>query len=386
MMSRIGAAGTSGGGAPGTDHGSLTGLGDDDHTSYLLAAGSRVGSTGGAQSFGSNGILTDVIAESTGAAGVMIADNIAVGGATVSSTRLINLNVTDATVREQLGGALTYTGSASGNVIGGAFSVKHQGTHANDSDFIGFTAIAIADRSSGGLINNAVGAQFQVGSFPTQSTGVDNFITVQVVAPLFFGDKPDSSTGVRIANQGNAGVTDVTGLDILSQTAGSGDTYQIKERGTTGFNVLAGDTRIGGTTDPTVALDVTGAALMSSTLGVTGVVTLSDDLDVGGHSAFGLSGIVSSTTVLVVNENFTGSGLFKGADITANRTSSSGSSLNTAGLVGIANWNGSGTATGGSTKGLDFLARHSSSRALALLIGCEASVLTSGAGELTTSI
>ena len=74
MMARIGAAGTSGGGAPGTDHGALSGLGDDDHALYLLAGGSREGSTGGAQSFGSTGISADVIAEDTPGAGVTVAD------------------------------------------------------------------------------------------------------------------------------------------------------------------------------------------------------------------------------------------------------------------------------------------------------------------------
>ena len=72
MMARVGAAGTVGGGVPGTDHGALTGLGDDDHSLYLLAAGSRTGSTGSAQDFGSTGIKADVLAESTGGAGVTI--------------------------------------------------------------------------------------------------------------------------------------------------------------------------------------------------------------------------------------------------------------------------------------------------------------------------
>lgn len=52
------------------DHGSLSGLADDDHTQYLLAAGTRAGSTGAAQDFGTTGIKADVIAESTAAAGV----------------------------------------------------------------------------------------------------------------------------------------------------------------------------------------------------------------------------------------------------------------------------------------------------------------------------
>jgi hypothetical protein len=70
MMSRVGAAGTTGGGVPGTDHGALNGLGDDDHTSYVLAAGTRAGSTASAQDFGSTGIKADVIAESGGGNGV----------------------------------------------------------------------------------------------------------------------------------------------------------------------------------------------------------------------------------------------------------------------------------------------------------------------------
>ncbi|KKN03770.1 hypothetical protein LCGC14_1104330 [marine sediment metagenome] len=72
ILERIGlSAGTGGGGVK--DHGGLTGLGDDDHTGYLLAAGTRAGSTGSAQDFGATGIKADVIAESTGAAGVTIA-------------------------------------------------------------------------------------------------------------------------------------------------------------------------------------------------------------------------------------------------------------------------------------------------------------------------
>lgn len=58
MMARIGAAGTTGGGTPGTDHGGLTGLGDDDHTLYILATGTRAFT--GEQSMGTNK-LTNVV-------------------------------------------------------------------------------------------------------------------------------------------------------------------------------------------------------------------------------------------------------------------------------------------------------------------------------------
>jgi hypothetical protein len=54
------------------DHGALNGLTDDDHTQYLLASGTRAGSTSQAQDFGSTGIKTDTIAESTAAAGVTV--------------------------------------------------------------------------------------------------------------------------------------------------------------------------------------------------------------------------------------------------------------------------------------------------------------------------
>lgn len=72
MMARVGAAGGAPPATSGADHGGLTGLGDDDHTIYLLAAGTRTGSTGAAQDFGSTGIKADVIAESTGATGVTL--------------------------------------------------------------------------------------------------------------------------------------------------------------------------------------------------------------------------------------------------------------------------------------------------------------------------
>lgn len=55
-----------------TDHGDLAGLTDDDHTQYLLATGTRAGSTSQAQSFGATGVKADVIAESTAAAGVTV--------------------------------------------------------------------------------------------------------------------------------------------------------------------------------------------------------------------------------------------------------------------------------------------------------------------------
>lgn len=69
MMIRLGPTGSAVG-AAGDAHGDLSGLTVDDHTLYLLVDGSRAGSTGQAQDFGSTGLKTDTIAESTADVGI----------------------------------------------------------------------------------------------------------------------------------------------------------------------------------------------------------------------------------------------------------------------------------------------------------------------------
>lgn len=78
-----GFAGDGGGGGV-TDHGDLGGLADDDHTQYLLTAGTRTGSTAAQQSFGATGLKADVISESTGAAGVTV-DSVNLKDGTITS-------------------------------------------------------------------------------------------------------------------------------------------------------------------------------------------------------------------------------------------------------------------------------------------------------------
>jgi len=56
----------------GIDHGSVGGLGDDDHTQYLLASGARAGSASQAQDFSATGIKADAVAESTAGTGVTV--------------------------------------------------------------------------------------------------------------------------------------------------------------------------------------------------------------------------------------------------------------------------------------------------------------------------
>lgn len=68
-------------------------------------------------------------------------------------------------------------------------------------------------------------------------------------------------------------ITNAIGLGIAEQTVGENN-WAIYSVG--GDSSHAGNFRIGSNVAPTVALDVTGAALISSTLGVTGVATLGD--------------------------------------------------------------------------------------------------------------
>ena len=67
-------------------------------------------------------------------------------------------------------------------------------------------------------------------------------------------------------------VTTAVGIDI--PTVSGGATNWAIRAATTAQSALAGNLRIGSTTAPTVALDVTGAALISSTLGVAGSLSL----------------------------------------------------------------------------------------------------------------
>lgn len=79
------------------------------------------------------------------------------------------------------------------------------------------------------------------------------------------GDKPTTTTGIQIENQSSSGTTTNYGLRILAQ---SGATTNWQLANETGNSYFAGNTRFGGTTAPTVALDVTGAGKISTFLNV----------------------------------------------------------------------------------------------------------------------
>jgi fibronectin-binding autotransporter adhesin len=84
------------------------------------------------------------------------------------------------------------------------------------------------------------------------------------------GGTVTTNYGMRFENQGAAGVTTSVALHIDAQS-GSGTNWAIRAAGGQSYHV--GNLRIGSTTAPTVALDVTGAGSFSSNVTVGGTLT-----------------------------------------------------------------------------------------------------------------
>ncbi len=178
MMARVGAAGTSGGGTPGTDHGALTGLSDDDHSLYLLAAGSREGSTGGAQSFGSTGIKADVIAEDTAAAGV-----------TIDSVLL-----KDDVVQPTITGRFRFGPAVVGSPMLRKFGATIEVRKGDDSGYAALTADILSAASRVAFKK----AQWQVGTAVTlsnDSLSLPNAANIKVLAQTGTADNLDEIAG-----------------------------------------------------------------------------------------------------------------------------------------------------------------------------------------------
>src|SRR3990167_8989491 len=318
-----------------TDHGALTGLSDDDHSSlYLLTSGARAGSTSQAQSFGATGIKADVIAESTAAAGVtvdglLIKDGDAsvfallagragsqdlAGSTLTGETLTLRANAVDATgilvlrgsgveaaltgdfsvsgvsafagiaptstVRVRIGGTVTQSASLwqiesnlAFTLSAACSSVIHFQTAGTGVSLGGFTLTNFSgldtrlDVIGAGTVTQLFGNQVTLKYYttPIVTTAVGCLLQVGGVG----GPHASSGTiyGYRVDDIGHASWDNVYAVYIADQTAGTA-TFSIYQTGTTGLNVFNANTRIGGLDAPTVALDVTGAIIASSTLTV----------------------------------------------------------------------------------------------------------------------
>ena len=136
------------------------------------------------------------------------------------------------------GGACTLSGTGSFYYYGGQFDGR-------------------ASRIIGGTqLNYSVGGRFIAG-FESSGTVLN-------------------ATGCEIAAISQAATGTNIGIDIGAVSAASVANYSIYSRG--GDSIHVGKMKIGDNVAPTVACDVTGAGLFSTTLSVTGIITASDKI------------------------------------------------------------------------------------------------------------
>ena len=158
-------------------------------------------------------------------------------------------------------------------------------------------SVANAFRISGAILTSGID-QIGVNSNPTFGSDATSSVrSFQVSGTLTDGSYTiDNAYGTIIQPLGGGvgvTVTNYYGVSVLAITTGT-NTYGVASAITSGAtkwniyasgtaqNAFAGNVRIGSVVAPTVALDVTGAALISTTLGVTGNTTLTGDLAVNG--------------------------------------------------------------------------------------------------------
>lgn len=123
---------------------------------------------------------------------------------------------------------------------------------------------------------NATGTPSAVGLYgQARATGATGIVTQVDAANLSTANTGAGTltTGAALhivngANTGGGTFSNNIGILIDSMTTGSTANYAIKQAGTGGLNVFAGNTRVGATTDPTVALDVTGQTILTPASGV----------------------------------------------------------------------------------------------------------------------
>lgn len=161
------------------------------------------------------------------------------------------------------------------SMVGGKFKAGH--TTSLGSGAITTSIIALEAQPHMGATGTTIGTMVGLSVDPTGVTPVADvaiYKGIQVVAGT--GTNANATpavAGIVIADQALYSGGKVTNLLMGTSTipTGSWNIYSTSSRDSS----LAGNLRIGSNVAPTVALDVTGAALISTTLGVTGALTLS---------------------------------------------------------------------------------------------------------------
>lgn len=219
-----------------------------------------------------------------------------------------------ATAVTTLSGALTANTAQSGVLINTSFtptaeaSVNHIGadiaptfpatsTNFDNNTFIGIRGIPVYTAGSGRL-GNAVGGRFSVSN--TNTRQLTNGYGIQVTTFNDPNDQISAQSGIAVQSLDTA-AADTVQLLLGTTTIATGD-FAIYSSSSIN-SVIAGNVRIGGTTAPTVALDVTGAATLSGSLTLSTVVT---DITTGANEDLTL--LANGIGVIVLNDSVTTAG------------------------------------------------------------------------------
>lgn len=120
---------------------------------------------------------------------------------------------------------------------------------------------AVAASAGNFLSGFFVGAQFGVSSTAAQTGTIADAYIFNLISPVYSGSKPGVNFGINIQNQGHAGVTYSSAINIQAQS-GSTSNYAIVS--------ASGNLHGFGTTTPTETVQVAGTFKVSSNIGFFG--------------------------------------------------------------------------------------------------------------------
>jgi hypothetical protein len=230
---------------------------------YLLADGTIVGSTSQAQDFGSNGITADK---------AVFNDRIGINQAVSSLSRLA-ITEDNAALTSTVFPIRTIVSPTLAGNIGLLTDMQIVGTiDTSGFNLTTLTGLQFAQgiKDTGGPVGTVTDWYFLRlgGNVPSAGPNVTTITGVEI-APTNLGNLGGTGTnvyGIRVkAIDANSSAGTVWGIRVEDQPT-AGTAYGFYQDGTNALNIFNANVRVGSASDPTVALDVTGAAKISSTL------------------------------------------------------------------------------------------------------------------------
>ena len=289
----------------------------------------------------------DTLTINAGVLGANMVFTRAVGAIAAAATAVaFDLTVTatgDAAGNSTLFAQAMRTNTSGANNFTSVRSVRNDAQHSGSGavgNLTGFYSLVRTTGTGVGTLTQGYAAELRTASTVAVTTA-DGYLSL---GGSVSGGGFTTLNGFRVSNIGNALTATAVGLkvdDFTASTTMRGIQSSISS-GTgkanlyldgTADNILVGNVRIGSTTAPTVALDVTGAALISTTLGVTGNVTATADLAVNGgditSSATTFNLLNATVTTLNIGGAATTLAMGAGAASSATLAFTTGIALNT---------------------------------------------------------